>query len=103
MIHFIMNFEFLAENDDEDDDIDGDNNKSTDKTDTANAEPTDIAHFDYTCDVCGIDQVTFEQTLLHYNHEHNQDGYIKCCGKKFSKEATVADHIKWHQMPDLFK
>lgn len=67
------------------------------------AKPTDKANFDFVCDVCGIDQGTFDQSILHYKQVHNRIGYIKCCKKKFFKECTVDDHIKWHESPDLFK
>ncbi|XP_031622017.1 transcription factor grauzone-like [Contarinia nasturtii] len=93
----------LENEEDTADENDIENGELNNKLDIKNEESSDKAHFDYICDVCGIDQITFEQSLLHYNHEHNQEGYIKCCGKKFFKECTVDDHIKWHQNPDIFK
>lgn len=61
------------------------------------------ANFDYTCDMCGIDQRTFEQALLHYSEQHNVEGYIKCCERKFYTESSVSDHIAFHKDPDAFK
>lgn len=59
--------------------------------------------FDTTCEFCGIQSGSLNEANDHYKIHHNAGGYIKCCGLKFRKEKTVADHIKFHVKPDIFR
>lgn len=61
---------------------------------------------DMTCDVtgCGTTFKSIVEALDHYKHKHYvQNGYVKCCGKKFHDKRSYNDHIVCHVNPDLFK
>lgn len=59
--------------------------------------------FDTTCEFCGIQLESLHRAQNHYQTQHEAFGYIKCCGLKFRKDNAVADHIKWHVKPDIFR
>lgn len=61
-------------------------------------------NFDMTCDQCDTKFTAFHDAQRHYKDAHSEDnGWIKCCGKKLKKLAHVRDHINTHFNPDFFK
>lgn len=59
-------------------------------------------YFNMKCDICGIDMNTFRMAKRHYRIEHQQDGYIICCDKKFFQRHRAIDHTLQHMNPDNF-
>lgn len=56
------------------------------------------------CEICSRAQDNFATLRVHMRNEHNiQNGYAKCCGKKFLKRALLLDHIRQHLDPDCYK
>lgn len=86
----------------EGDGVEHDNDDVKHDNSNENVESIEV-NFDYTCDICGIDQGTFNQTISHYKKQHNADGYIKCCKHKYFNEASVNEHIEWHKNPEIYK
>lgn len=61
-------------------------------------------NFDMTCDHCDVKFITFQNARQHYKDKHNEnDGYLKCCGKKLRQLWMVQDHINTHLNPETFK
>lgn len=61
-------------------------------------------NFDMSCDQCDTKFTAFHDAQRHYKDKHNEDnGWIKCCGKKLKKLSLVRDHINTHLNPDFFK
>lgn len=55
--------------------------------------------FHMECDLCQINFDTFVDAQRHYRNEHNQAGYIKCCGRKFLDRRRILAHIQRHINP----
>ncbi|XP_037049995.1 zinc finger protein-like isoform X2 [Bradysia coprophila] len=53
--------------------------------------------FKMNCEICSdVKFMTLVDVHQHYRNVHQQNGYLMCCGKKFSTNATVAEHIRHH-------
>ena len=55
------------------------------------------------CNLCNIILPDFQSLIAHYRVAHNIVGYGMCCGRKFYRRGVLADHLKLHKDPDLFK
>lgn len=54
-------------------------------------------NFDMSCDQCDAKFTKFYEAREHYKDAHNENnGYIKCCGKKLNKLSLIRDHINTH-------
>lgn len=56
-----------------------------------------------TCDICKSPMKTFQELCKHFQQEHKQPGYVRCCKKKFSSRSLLVDHVHCHLDPDYFK
>lgn len=72
-------------------------------------DPPDSSNYyqfiaDMSCDQCTAKFASFHDARQHYKDIHNDDnGYIKCCGKKLRKPYLVNDHIKTHSNSETIK
>lgn len=48
------------------------------------------------CDVCENNFETFSEVRQHYRDQHNQAGYIMCCGRKFDRRSRLHTHLGKH-------
>ena len=55
------------------------------------------------CNLCNIILPDFQSLITHYRIVHNSVGYGMCCGRKFYRRGVLADHLKLHKDPNLFK
>ncbi|XP_011292155.1 transcription factor grauzone [Musca domestica] len=56
------------------------------------------------CDVCNIAVENFAGIKNHMRLEHNIDnGYVKCCDKKFHKRANLLYHVRHHVDPNCYR
>lgn len=56
------------------------------------------------CDVCNVAADNFASLKLHMRNEHNmENGYVKCCDKKFHRRANLLYHIRHHVDPDCYR
>lgn len=56
------------------------------------------------CDVCNVAVDNFAGLKTHMRSEHNIDnGYVKCCDKKFHKRANLLYHIRKHVDPNCYR
>lgn len=55
------------------------------------------------CDVCDSPFESFIDAKRHHLEEHEQTGYMNCCGKRFSKLYRIMQHCKWHENPNAFE
>ncbi|XP_073820753.1 transcription factor grauzone-like isoform X2 [Musca autumnalis] len=56
------------------------------------------------CDVCNIAVDNFAGIKNHMRIEHNIDnGYVKCCDKKFHKRANLLYHVRHHVDPNCYR
>ncbi|XP_054740737.1 transcription factor grauzone-like isoform X1 [Anastrepha obliqua] len=60
-------------------------------------------HFKLVCFLCQKSLTDFREVKIHYREQHQIDGYVKCCGKKFLKRGILVDHIYFHNDPEYFK
>ncbi|XP_065367079.1 zinc finger protein 62 homolog [Calliphora vicina] len=58
---------------------------------------------DQNCLVCNIPLLDFKTLKTHYRHEHNIDGYVMCCEKKYFKRYLLVEHLRLHADPNIFK
>lgn len=56
------------------------------------------------CDLC-IDREfeSFSDVQRHFWAEHEQNGYVRCCNRKFRRLARILQHCRWHENPEAFK
>ncbi|KAM7347411.1 uncharacterized protein ACRADG_006972 [Cochliomyia hominivorax] len=59
--------------------------------------------FELMCNVCNSKMENFNQLKVHSRQEHNTDGYVKCCNRKYYKRCLLADHLNVHRDPNYFK
>lgn len=63
-----------------------------------------MENFDMGCDECDTKLTSFTEARTHYRDAHNIDnGYIKCCERKFRQFSFAVDHINWHMDPATFQ
>uniref|UniRef100_A0A1I8NPL9 Transcription factor grauzone n=1 Tax=Stomoxys calcitrans TaxID=35570 RepID=A0A1I8NPL9_STOCA len=56
------------------------------------------------CDVCNVAVENFAGIKTHMRSEHNiENGYVKCCDKKFNKRANLLAHIRHHVDPNCYR
>ncbi|XP_013114071.1 transcription factor grauzone [Stomoxys calcitrans] len=56
------------------------------------------------CDVCNIAVENFATLKNHMRIEHSiENGYVKCCDKKFCKRANLLYHIRRHVNPNCYR
>lgn len=55
------------------------------------------------CEFCDLEFDCYRQAIEHYQTEHNQDGYLRCCNRKFYKLEKMLDHCDWHIDPKRYK
>lgn len=62
-------------------------------------------HFDMTCDQCEDGRFTsLEEAQFHYHEKHAMtDGYIKCCGHRYTNKMLIRSHVLMHTNPELFR
>lgn len=61
-------------------------------------------NFDMTCDQCDAKFTAFHDARQHYKDKHKEEnGWIKCCGKKLRKLWMVRDHINTHLFNETSK
>lgn len=103
---FLTDEAIEAENDDVGD---GDTNANCDDDEKAMEKTTDFfdmeipEYFDRKCDFCDATFLDIGDAQTHYLKDHNCRGYLKCCGQQFYSRCLIANHIKWHTNPDLFR
>lgn len=89
---------------------DGGNKKSTylkSGLDFGSADERSILLLKYVqlkCDLCS-DRVfrSFPDVQRHFWDEHEQNGYVRCCNRKFRRLARILQHCRWHENPEAFK
>lgn len=61
-------------------------------------------NFDMSCDQCDAKFTAFHDARQHYKDKHDEDnGYLKCCGKKLRKLWIIRDHINTHLFSESVK
>lgn len=55
------------------------------------------------CRLCNVILPDFQSLITHYRVVHNKIGYGMCCGRKFYRRGILADHLRLHKDPNLFK
>lgn len=50
-----------------------------------------------------FDGFTFRDVKIHYNKEHDMNGFLLCCHKKFFKRVRALEHIARHINPKEFR
>lgn len=55
------------------------------------------------CDICSEVFFLFRDAKYHYRTQHDQNGYLCCCDKKYFKRARVLEHIQRHINPNGFR
>lgn len=48
------------------------------------------------CEICAVKLSSMGRAATHYKRAHNQKGYLRCCGRKFSQRYRLVDHINTH-------
>lgn len=49
------------------------------------------------CHICSLDFESFSKVKKHFKRFHkDQEAFLICCGKKFTKRSHLLDHIEWH-------
>lgn len=52
------------------------------------------------CDLCHVTFNIFRESKSHYRDEHNINGYLICCEKKFFKRNQLIEHLQRHINPN---
>lgn len=55
------------------------------------------------CDICNVQEENFMQLTNHMKLQHNVEGYVVCCSKKFNKRSRLVEHIDMHLNPEMYK
>lgn len=56
------------------------------------------------CDLCTEREFpSFSDVQRHFWAEHDQNGYVRCCNRKFRRLARILQHCRWHENPEAFK
>lgn len=56
------------------------------------------------CDLCSEREFrSFSDVQRHFWAEHEQNGYVRCCNRKFRRLARILQHCQWHENPEAFK
>lgn len=56
------------------------------------------------CDICSDREFhSFSDVQRHFWAEHDQNGYVRCCNRKFRRLARILQHCRWHENPEAFK
>lgn len=56
------------------------------------------------CDLCSDREFrSFPDVQRHFWDEHEQNGYVRCCNRKFRRLARILQHCRWHENPEAFK
>lgn len=58
---------------------------------------------DMQCTQCSKMFHRFPEVKTHYRDEHNCNGFITCCKRKFFRRVRVLEHIGRHINPNLFR
>lgn len=73
-------------------------------------EPDDPSHYedlrkysDMKCDECDLDFIHLQHAKVHYRDHGIDNGYLKCCSTKLHTPKAIADHLAFHQQPDIYK
>ncbi|KAJ6641733.1 Transcription factor grauzone [Pseudolycoriella hygida] len=59
--------------------------------------------FRMACEICGHPFETFRKATNHYREAHNTQGYLICCGRKYTRRGCALRHIQYHLDPNLFR
>lgn len=51
------------------------------------------------CTLCPVEFTSFANVKQHYRTEHNQNGFLECCNKKYTKLHRVLEHCTRHFNP----
>ncbi|XP_068154856.1 transcription factor grauzone [Drosophila tropicalis] len=46
---------------------------------------------------------SFSDLKRHYRSQHQCDGYVECCHKRYKKRSLYVDHLRMHKDPDYFR
>uniref|UniRef100_A0A182ISK1 C2H2-type domain-containing protein n=1 Tax=Anopheles atroparvus TaxID=41427 RepID=A0A182ISK1_ANOAO len=52
--------------------------------------------YDMTCEICAQKLDSFTTLKIHYHQQHQIQGFIKCCGRKFSSRYRLLEHLSYH-------
>ena len=52
------------------------------------------------CNFCDADFDSFSDMTRHCREDHEEDGFLECCGRKYDKRWLLYDHVLQHKYPD---
>lgn len=57
------------------------------------------------CNLCSTPMFnTYKEMQSHYRNVHDvKNGGVTCCGQQFYAISLIADHIAYHNNPDIFR
>lgn len=55
------------------------------------------------CSMCTASFSKFSHIKRHYRKEHNKNGFVICCSRKYFRQIHLLDHIFKHINPNAFK
>ncbi|XP_062542555.1 zinc finger protein 91-like [Armigeres subalbatus] len=59
-----------------------------------------LKNVDLRCNRCEHRSTTLSRLFLHYRRNHDMQGYVICCDRKFQKKSTLFDHLCRHESND---
>lgn len=63
-----------------------------------------LKYVEMKCDLCTQREFpSFSDVQRHFWAEHDQNGYVRCCNRKFRRLARILQHCRWHENPEAFK
>ncbi|TMW43669.1 hypothetical protein DOY81_011255 [Sarcophaga bullata] len=60
-------------------------------------------YFKIKCDLCQIPLENFMALREHFEVEHKQCGYVRCCKRTLHSRASLVEHLYGHIKPDYLK
>lgn len=54
------------------------------------------------CNDCSHSASTFDELMAHYKQDHDKDGVLYCCERKFTRRFKLLDHVRLHVNPNEF-
>ncbi|KAL9915386.1 transcription factor grauzone-like isoform 1-T1 [Glossina fuscipes fuscipes] len=55
------------------------------------------------CEKCNEEATNFRALNRHMRAEHNVQGYVRCCNRKFRERGSLVEHIRAHLNPACYK
>lgn len=63
-----------------------------------------LKYFDMNCDNCAERFTSVEEAQYHYHTQHDiQNGYVKCCDRRYNSAQLVREHLLYHMNEQLFR